>query len=58
MLPEAAEDLPVSAGAHRGLRRLLRGDDVLRDAQTAEEDRGDGAEVPAAPGVAVRAAPR
>ncbi|CAF87841.1 unnamed protein product, partial [Tetraodon nigroviridis] len=50
-----AEDLPGSPAAHRGLWRLLRRDDVLRDAQAAEEDRGDGAQVPTAPGVAVSA---
>lgn len=58
VLQEAAEDLPGSPAAHRGLRDVLWRDDVLRDAQTAAEDGGDGAEVPAAPGVPVSAAPR
>lgn len=49
VLQEAAQDLPVSPAAHRGLRDDLRRDDLLRDAQTAQEDRGHGPEVPAAP---------
>lgn len=58
VLPQAAPDLPVPAAAHRGLRDVLRRHDVLRDAQAAQEDRGHGSEVPAAPGVSVGAAPR
>lgn len=58
VLPAAAEDLPVSPAGYRGLWDVVRGDDILRDAQAAGEDRGDGGEVPAAPGVSVGAAPR
>lgn len=58
MLPEAAEDLPVPAVAHRGVRDVVRGDDLVRDAQAAQEDGGDGAQVSAASGVAVGSAPR
>lgn len=58
MLPETATDLPVLAAAHGGLWDDVRRDDVVRDAQTAEEDGGDGTEVPAAPGVSVGSAPR
>lgn len=58
VLPEAAEDLPVPAAAHGGVRDAVRGDDLVRDAQTAQEDGGDGTQVPAAPRVALGSAPR
>lgn len=29
VLPEAAEDLPVSPAGHRGLRDVVRGDDLV-----------------------------
>lgn len=58
VLPQAAQDLPVPAAAHRGLRDVVRRHGVLRDAQATQEDRGHGSEVPAAPGVSVGAAPR
>lgn len=58
VLPEAAEDLPMSPSGHRGLRGDVRGHDVVRDAQTAQEDGGDGTEVSATPRVAVGTAPR
>lgn len=58
VLPEAAEDLPMSPSGHRGLRGDVRGHDVVRDAQTAQEDGGDGTEISATPRVAVGTAPR
>lgn len=58
VLPQAAEDLPVSPAGHGGLRDDVRGDDIVRDAQTAQEDGDHGAQVPATPRVSVGAAPR
>lgn len=58
VLPQAAEDLPGPAAGHRGLRDDVRRDGVLWDPQTAEENRGDGPEVSAAPGVSLGSAPR
>lgn len=58
VLPQAAQDLPVPAAGHRGVRDVVRRHVVLRDAQAAAEDRVHGAQVPAAPGVPVGAAPR
>ena len=58
VLQETAEDFPVSPADHRGVRDDLRGHDVLRDAQAAQKNRGDGAQVPTTPGVALGAAAR
>lgn len=58
VLPEAAEDLPVPRPGHGGRRDDVRRDDVVRDAQAAEEDRSHGSEVSAASGVSLGSAPR
>lgn len=58
MFSEATENLPVSIAGDCGLRDHLRGDGVIRNAQTVEEDGGDGTEVPTAPRIAVSAASR
>lgn len=58
VFPQAAQGLPVPAAGHGGVRDVVRRHGVLRDAQAVAEDRGHGAQVPAAPGVPVGAAPR
>lgn len=58
VLPEAAQDLPVSPTSHRSVRDDVRGYDVVWDTQTAEEDGGHGTQVPATPRVALGATPR